>query len=336
MRSISSRTLLDIVSVEPPETLGGHVQSRFDGVSMRYSFDTGSLPSARATQFYSMLGSRAVWHDGWKAVTTHPTLSGWGHFASDTWELYHTEVDRSELHNLADQEPERLREMINLWYAEAGANGAFPLDDRGPVEIATTPRPVLTPPRNRYVYYPGVAEVPESQAVNIRNRSYGIGALVDIPAPGAEGVLFAHGSRFGGDALYIKDNRLHYVYNWVGSFEQKIVATVDVPVGENLILAANFEKDGEDAPGVATGILSLYHGPKKVGEGRVRTQPGKFTLGGEGLCVGRDSGESVTDEYPGTAPHHFAGGTINRVAVDVSGEPYIDLEREAAAMLARE
>jgi arylsulfatase len=312
------------------------VQSDFDGVSMRYSFDQGTVPSARATQFYSMLGSRAIWHDGWKAVTTHPTISGWSHFGNDTWELYHTDVDRSEIHNLADQEPERLQELINLWYAEAGANGAFPLDDRSAVEIFTTPRPLLSPSRNRYVYYPGVAEVPESQAVNVRNRSYIIGALVDIPKPGAGGVLFAHGSRFGGHALYIKDNRLHYVYNWVGSFEQKIVGTEDVPVGEQLILSANFEKDGEDPPGVATGNLSLYHGERRVGEARIRTQPGKFSIAGEGLCVGSDGGEPVTDDYPGAYPHKFTGGTINRVAVDVSGEPYVDLEREAVAMLARE
>ena len=198
---------------------------------MRYSFDQGALPTERATQFYSMLGSRAIWHDGWKAVTTHPTISGWSHFGTDTWELYHTDVDRSELHNLADHEPERLSDMISLWYAEAGRNGAFPLDDRSALEILTTPRPVLSPARNRYVYYPDLAEVPESQAVNVRNRSYGIGALVDIPAAGAEGVLFAHGSRFGGHALYIKNNRLHYVYNWVGHFEQTIVGTEDVPVG---------------------------------------------------------------------------------------------------------
>ena len=329
-------TILDCLGVEPPETIGGHVQSDFDGVSMRYSFDHGTLPTARATQFYSMLGSRAIWHDGWKAVTTHPTISGWSHFGHDTWELYHTDVDRSELHNLADREPERLNEMISLWYAEAGRNGAFPLDDRSGIEILTTPRPLLSPARNRYVYYPDLAEVPESQAVNVRNRSYGIGALVDIPAPGAEGVLFAHGSRFGGHALYINNNRLHYDYNWVGHFDQKIVGSEDVPVGDKLILAANFEKDGEDPPGVATGILSLYHGEKKVGEARIKTQPGKFSIAGEGLCVGRDSSEPVTSDYPGPHPHEFTGGTINRVAVDVSGEPYIDLEREAAAMLARE
>ena len=83
-------------------------------------------------------------------------------------------------------------------------------------------------------------------------------------------------------------------------------------------------------------MLSLYYGDRKVGEGRIKTQPGYFELAGEGLCVGRDSGEAVTDDYPGERPCRFTGGTIKRVAVDVSGEPYLDLERQAAAMLARE
>ncbi len=329
-------TILDTLGVEAPETIKGHVQSRFDGVSMRYTIEMESAPSARKTQFYSMLGSRGIWHDGWKAVTTHPTLSGWGHFNDDTWELYHTDTDRAELHDLAAEHPGKLRELVNLWFAEAGENRTFPLDDRSALEIITTPRPQLAAPQNRYVYFPGTAEVPEMQAVNVRNRSYTIGALVDIPAPGAEGVLFAHGSRFGGHALYVKDSRLHYVYNFVGMLEQKIDGTQDLPVGENLILSASFNKDGEDPPGVSTGVLSLYHGENKVGEGRIRTQPGLFSLAGEGLCVGRDSGEAVTADYPGEYPHAFTGGTIKRAAVDVSGDPYIDLEREAQAMLARE
>ena len=156
-------------------------------------------------------------------------VSGWGDFNDDTWELYHTDVDRAELHDLAAEHPDKLRELVNLWFAEAGDNGAFPLDDRSPLEIISTPRPQLASPRDRYVYFPGTAEVPEAQAVNVRNRSYTIGALVDIPAPGAQGVLFAHGSRFGGHALYVKDNRLHYVYNFVGMMEQKIDATEDCP-----------------------------------------------------------------------------------------------------------
>ncbi len=329
-------TILECLGVTAPETIQGHTQTRFDGVSMRYCFDDPSAPSARPTQFYSMLGSRAIWHDGWKAVTTHPTISGWGHFNDDTWELYHTDLDRAELHDLAAEHPDKVRELVNLWFAEAGANDAFPLDDRSAIEILTTPRPQLTRPRNRYTYFPNTADVPEHQAVNIRNRSYTIGALVDIPRPGAQGVLFAHGSPFGGHTLYIKANRLHYVYSFVGIIEQKIDATQDLPTGTNLILSAAFEKDGEESAGLATGVLSLYHGDTKVGEGRIKTQPGTFQLAGEGLCVGRDSGSPVTDDYPGQAPHRFTGGTIKRVAVDVSGQPYLDLEREAAAMLARE
>jgi arylsulfatase len=303
---------------------------------MRYSFDAASIPTAKKSQFYSMLGTRGIWQDGWKAVTTHPALSGWSHFEQDTWELYHTQVDRSEMHDLAADQPDKLAEMIGLWFYEAGVNHAFPLDDRGPVEILTTPRPQLAPPRDRYIYRPSGAEVPESVAVNLRNRSYSIGAVVDIPAPGAQGVLFSHGSRFGGHALYVKDNRLHYVYNFVGITEQHIAATEDIPTGENLILSASFDKTGEDPPGVATGTLSLYHGDKKVGEGRIKTQPGKFSIAGEGLNVGCDRGEPVTDDYPGPQPWAFTGGTVHRVAIDVSGEPYVDLEREAVAMLSRE
>ena len=329
-------TVLDLLGVTPPETIKGNVQARFDGVSMRYTFDDPSAPSARRTQFYSMLGSRGIWHDGWKAITTHPTISGWSHFNDDTWELYHTDTDRSELHDLAAEQPDKLREMVNLWFAEAGANGAFPLDDRSAIEILTTPRPQLASPRDRYIYYPDVADSPEQQAVNIRNRSYPIGAQVDIPGPGAGGVLFAHGALFGGHALYVRDNRLHYVYNFAGITEQRVAATEDLPTGENLILSASFDKDGEEAPGVATGVLSLYHGDHKVGEGRIKTQPGPFELAGEGLCVGRDSGAAVTEDYPGQPPYRFTGGTVKRVAVDVSGEPYLDLEREAEAMLARE
>ena len=283
-----------------------------------------------------MLGSRAIWHDGWKAVTTHPTISGWSHFHDDTWELYHTDTDRAKVHDLAADQPDKLREMINLWFAEAGANGAFPLDDRSPLEILLTPRPQLASPRKRYVYYPDIADVPEVQAVNIRNRSYVIGAQVDIPAAGAQGVIFAHGSWFGGHSLYVKDNRLHYAYNFIGMFEQHVAATEDLPTGQDLILSASFDKDGEDPPGVATGMLSLYYGDRKVGEARIKTQPGNFELAGEGLCIGRDSGAAVIGDYPGKRPWRFTGGTIKRVAVDVSGEPYLDLEREAAAMLARE
>jgi arylsulfatase len=332
-------TLLDCVGIEMPETVKGVTQIPLQGVSMRYSFDNRTLPTAKRTQFYSMLGTRGIWHDGWKAVTTHPAISGWSNFNQDTWELYHTETDRAELRDLAEKEPDKLAELIGLWFYEAGTNQAYPLDDRSAVEILTTPRPQLSEPRNRYLYRPGGTEVPEAVAVNIRNRSYSIGAVVDIDinahGPGASGVLFSHGGRFGGHALYVKDNRLHYCYNFLGT-EQHVTATVDVPTGKDVILAASFDKEREDPPGTAHGVLSLFHGDRKVGEGRIRTQPGKFSIAGEGLNVGRDSGKAVTEDYPGERPWAFTGGTLHRVAIDVSGEPYLDLEREAAAMLSRE
>jgi arylsulfatase len=328
-------TILDVLGVEAPETIKGHVQSPIDGRSLRATIDDANAPSPRKTQFYSMLGSRSIWHEGWKAVTTHPAISGWGHFNDDEWELYHVDVDRSEVHNLAAEQPDKLREMVNLWFAEAGANNAFPLDDRAALEILNTPRPQLSAPRDRYVYYPGTSGVPEWQSVVVRGRSFVIGALVDIPAPGAEGVLFAQGSRFGGHTLYIKDNRLHYLNNFLGSVEQKVVATKDVPTGEKLILSASFEKTSQE-PDRAKGTLSLYHGDEKVAEAEIDTQLGAFAIAGSALYVGRHEGEPLTADFPGQAPHHFTGGTLDRVAVDVSGEAYIDLEREAALMLMRE
>jgi len=329
-------TVLDCVGVRQPDDVKGVRQVPIQGISMRYSFDAANIPGARKTQFFSMLGTRGIWHDGWKAVTTHPAISGWSHYEKDRWELYHTVTDRSELHDLAAEQPDRLSELIGLWSYEAGVHQAFPLDDRSAVEILTTPRPQLVPDRNRYVYRPGGSEVPESAAPNTRNRSFTVGALVDLPKPGAQGVLFAHGSRFGGHALYIKDNRLHYVYSFVGINQQKIVASEDLPTGKDLLLAASFVKDKEDPKGIAQGMLTLYHGERSVGQARIRTQPGKFAIAGEGLCVGRDSGEPVTTDYPGGAPWSFTGGNLRWVAIDVSGEVYVDLEREAAAMVARE
>jgi arylsulfatase A-like enzyme len=137
-------TVLDVLGVDLPEAIKGHTQSPIDGVSLRETFDDPTAPSKRTTQFYSMLGSRSIWHEGWKAVTTHPVIAGWSHFNDDTWELYHADVDRAELHDLAGEQPDKLRELVNIWFAEAGANQAFPLDDRSVIEIFNTPRPQLS------------------------------------------------------------------------------------------------------------------------------------------------------------------------------------------------
>ena len=199
--------------------------------------------------------------------------------------------------------------------------------------ILLAPRPQLAKPRDRYVYYPGGSEVPESVAPNIRNRSYAIGVEVDIDTPEATGVLFAQGARFGGHALYLKDGKFKYVYNWVGEFEQFVESAGPFPVGHN-VFSVSFAKEGTDMP--TKGTLTLAINGEKVGEGKISTQPGKFSLTGEGLNVGRDGAEPVTDDYPGAAPWAFVGGHIHEAVVDVAGEPWVDLEKEMVAAFSRD
>jgi hypothetical protein len=327
-------TMYDLLGVEVPDVVKGFPQIPLEGVSFRSTFESDDVPTPKESAFFSMLGSRAVWHRGWKAVSVHPTIAGWSNFGQDRWELYNTVDDPTECHDLAAEEPVKLRELINEWFHLAGMYNGLPLDDRMAVEVLADPtRPQVVPARDRHVYFPNTAEVPETAAANIRNRNYSIAVDVNVETPEAEGVLFSHGARFGGHALYVKDRKLKYVYNFVGLQEQIIESTTEVPTG-HVFLAASFEREGDGMP--TTGTLSLFVNDEKVGEGRIMTQPGNFSLVGEGLNVGQDPGEPITDDYPGSRPYPFAGGTIRHAIVDVSGEPYVDLEREAAMMMARE
>jgi hypothetical protein len=307
--------------------------SAIQGVSMRYTFNDDPPTSTRATQYYAMLGTRAIYHDGWKAVARHGAISGVGNFDKDTWELYHYEVDRSECHDVAAEEPERLEQLIGLWWHEAGVNNVLPLDDRTALEQFLIPRPQMSPPRDTYVYYPGTAEVPESQGPNIRGRSFSVLAEVEIDTPQAEGVLTATGSRFGGHSLFVKDGTAHYVYNFLGITEQSFVAREPLAPGKHVI-GASFTKEGQNKTGEFSGTLELHVDDQVVATGPMITQPGFFTVAGEGLCVGHDGGDAVSSLYK--PPFALTGGTITQIEFNVSGEPYADLEREARAAFARD
>jgi arylsulfatase len=196
-------------------------------------------------------------------------------------------------------------------------------------------KPEIEEPRNRFAYYPGGAVVPEEVAAWVFNRSHSITAEVVIPKDGAEGVIIVQGSRFGGYSLYVKNNRLHYVHNYVGIERYKVSSTRELPVGE-CKLAFEFEVTIEpDIPNGkgAGGKGRLYVNDEKVGEGDIPvTCP--ITYGaGKGLLVGRNEGEPVTDEYE--APFEFMG-TIKRLIVDVSGEPFHDAELEARIAMLRQ
>jgi arylsulfatase len=175
--------------------------------------------------------------------------------------------------------------------------------------------------------------VPESVGVNIRGRSYKILADVTVTSD-STGVIFAHGSRFGGHALFIKGRKLYYVYNFLGiKPEQKFISSEDVAPGKHTVGVA-FVREKSGPHGETIGKTQLYVDETVVAEGPMKTQPGHFSLTGDGICVGFDSEDQVSEEYE--APNPFTDGTILGVGVDVGEDVYLDLEREAAAAMARD
>ncbi|MEN6370539.1 MAG: arylsulfatase [Armatimonadota bacterium] len=325
-------TILDCLGIEPPMFIKGYEQSPIQGTSMRYTFDNPNAPTTRHTQYYAMLGTRAIYQDGWKAVARHGALASTSHFMDDKWELYHYEKDRSETHNLAEEYPDRLKGLIAAWFAYAGRNNGFPLDDRTPIEMLSDTRPEISKPRNSYIYYPNTSSVAERVGPDVRNRSYSVLANVEIDTSEAEGVLFSMGSRFGGHALFVKSGRLYYIYNFLGIESYKLVSDRQIPTGK-VFLGIEFSKENENPKGVANGIGKLYINDDVAAEGQMRTQPGAFGLAG-GLTVGRSGPDPVSSEYD--SPFGFKGGTIKRVTVNLTGEHYVDVEAEAKVMLARE
>ncbi len=217
---------------------------------------------------------------------------------------------------------------------EARKNLVLPLDDRTAREVlADIERPSSEPPRERYIYYPDTTAVPEGVAANIRGRSYKILANVEI-GDSTSGVLFAHGSRFGGHSLFIQDKKLFYVYNFLGiPPEQKFVSSEELAPGK-YTLGVEFTREKAGQYGESHGTTKLYINDKVVAEGPMRAQIGKFTLCGDGLCVGRDSADAVAAEYTPETQGKFTGGTIKFVEVSVEKEQYRDLEKEMAAAFA--
>ena len=325
-------TILEICGLEMPKVYKGVEQYPLSGVSMRYTFDAApDAPTQKKRQYYAMLGTRGIWENGWRASAIHAPLTGKGHFDKDEWELYHVDKDRSESKNLAKEHPEKLQALVTAWFEEAEKNMVLPLDDRSAREILTLERPSAEPPRERYIYYPNASPVPEGVAVNCRGRSYKILADVEITDPNCSGVIFAHGSRFGGHTLFIKDRKLHYVYNFLGIKPEQKFVSPELKPGK-YTLGMEFVRESAGKYNESLGNTTLYVNNKAVAKGPMRAQVGKFTLCGDGLCVGFDSADAVSEEYAGSNP--FKGGTILGVGVTTEKAQYLDLEKLAAAAMA--
>ncbi|MFC6976663.1 hypothetical protein ACFQL1_21345 [Halomicroarcula sp. GCM10025709] len=211
-----------------------------------------------------------------------------------------------------------------------------PLDGRGTQRLAEA-RPQPGKPRDRYVYYPGGQHVPENAAVKVFNRDHSITADLVVPVGGAEGVLLAHGSRSGGYALYVDENRLKYVHNYVGVEEYHVAADEMLPEGD-VSARMEFEVTGEadvaNGKG-APGTVRLYYDDRQVGEAEIPVTTPLTTGLTAGLSCGYDAVNATSDAYRDRAPFAFTGD-IARVVVDVSGEPFVHEEKEMDRLMARE
>jgi arylsulfatase len=319
-------TLLDMLGMEPPKVIKGVTQNPIEGTSFAHTLPSDDVRSKHTTQYYEMLGSRAIYHDGWKAVVFHPPSmiaydgsDATRPFDADIWELYNVANDFSECDDLATTHPEKLKELQELWWSEADRYQVLPLNNQ-PGRYGD--RRHL---RDRYVYLPGISPLPESTAPNLKNRSFQIAAALNVPATGnIDGILVGHGSHSGGYALYIKGRRLHYASNFLGAFTTTISASIELPPGDVLVRAVF------TATGRFKGAMQLYYGDVPVGEGDLPiTTP--VTYGVDPFTVGYQRMTPITEELTGKAP--IPDGVLVNVVIDAIGPIYKNTEGEARTAL---
>lgn len=323
-------TVLDAVRIEAPTQIRGVAQSPIQGVSLLPTFEDAEAPSLRQTQYYEEFGHRSIYHAGWKAVCPWPgptfpdssrpyrpiTDDDLERIDRDAWELYDLAHDFAEAEDVASHHPDLVREMVARWYVEAGKHDVLPLDGRGGARFVD-PRPAIARPRDSYEYYPGTQMIPASTAVNVLNRAHVISADVLIGDPGDEGVLICHGGNCGGYSLFVRDRRLHYVHNYVGSQRFHVASDREIPLGP-VRLSYEFRPSGppdldhgRGTPG--SGTLYIDGSPAGTLDLPV-TVPIIFELGG-GVEIGRNLGSPVSDLYE--PPFSFTG-TIRKVTVTVA------------------
>jgi len=315
-------TVLDVLNVEPPHQIKGVTQSPLQGLSFAHTLDDAESAGNHETQYYEMLGNRAIYHRGWKAVTYHGTegmiydgvSDPHRSFDEDVWELYHVAEDFSQANDLAAQHPQKLKELQDMFVKEAIRNHVFPLDDRRSerFDARIAGRPDLVGARTSLTLYEGMTGITENAFINVKGRSHTITADVEVPPDGADGVIIAQAGRFGGWSLYMKDGRVHEVYNF-GGLERFTVSSPQ-PLGPGRhTLRYDFICDG-GKPG-SGGLSRLSVDGQKVGEVRVvRTMPFAYSAD-EGVDVGRDNETPVTEEYKEGA-NKFTG-KIEKVRIDL-------------------
>ncbi len=318
-------TIMEAAGIEVPEEYHSVPQQPMDGVSLMYSFDDAAAPNRKERQYYEMFGNRAIWSDGWKAVTLHANRMPWDvnvvlPFENDEWELYHVAEDFSESTNLAEENPEKLQEMIAMFDEEAWKYNVYPLYDDMIRRIGAQ-QTRLFGDQTEFVYFsPGAIRIAEKSSAPVKNRAHTIETRVDLTGE-EEGVIVAVGGMTGGYSMFIKDHRLYYDYNFLDGVHYTLKSS-PLPKGEtdlkfNFILTQPFGGTGE-----------LFVNGEKVDEVEMpQMHISTYSLA-ETFDVGRDTGTQVTDLYTGIFKFD---GKLDRVIFTVSDESTVPPRKLPAA-----
>ena len=310
-------TILEAAGLPEPKSVNGTPQIPIQGVSMVYSFADPSAKDRHKTQYFEIFGNRGIYHDGWLAHTVHraPWETKPSHpFLEDKWELYHVDVDFSSSKDLAAAQPDKLKELQDLFLKEATKNRALPLDDRmlERLNASMVGRPDLLEGRTSLTVFQGMTGMTENVFLNTKNRSHVITADLEIPKGGANGVLIAQAGRFGGWSLYVKDGKPTYAYNFLGLQIFKVAADKPLPTGK-VTVRYEFAYDG-GGPGKG-GTGSIFVNGEKVATGAiVRTQAFAFSAD-EGVDVGEDGETNVSNDYK-EGDNKFTGA-IHKIVVEL-------------------
>ena len=317
-------TALQVTGTPFLPEIDGVKQIPIDGISLKYSFDDASAPSARTEQYYEQLGNRAMYKDGWKAVTIHGNRMPWVvagtyPFDKDVWELYNVNQDFAETNDLAATNPQKLEELEKTWDEQAWKNNVYPLYDDLATRVAKQFSRAFGDRKQFIYYWPGAQRIPEAVSAPVKNTSHTIETTLNLKG-NEEGVIVACGGVNGGYTLFIADHKLHYDYNYLNTARYAIVSPT-LPTGK-VGLKFNFIKTG-----MLKGTGELYVNGKKVAEGALdQTVPGSFSLS-ETFDVGVDNGTPVSKNYK-RKDHFPFTGQIDKVTITLTA-PDLDKAKEA-------
>src|SRR5512139_2170995 len=332
-------TILEATGVSAPDTINGIKQRPIEGVSMAYTWDKANAngPTRHTTQYFEMLGNRAIYHDGWVAATTPVTLP-W-ELSTKTppdvitgynWELYNVQEDPTQFNDLAAKMPEKVKQMQDLFYSEAKKYNVLPLDNTT-LPRWNAPRPSLTAGRTVFTYSGELTGVPASAAPSILNKSYSITAEVDIPEGGAEGMIVTEGGRFGGYGLFLskgllglRHGKVVFLYNLL-DLKRTIWEGPELGPGKHTIVF-DFKFDGGGFGKGGTGTL-IVDGKEVDKKHMEHTTPIMFPED-EDFDIGRDTRTGVALlEYRYDVPFKFTG-KINKLTFDLGPAQYTEADRE--------